>query len=148
MTSFHGNSVQCMFLLEPTADQIRQIIELYRQQGWWLECDEGRQALIPALITGSHCFLIATDGGGSIVGMGRAISDGISDAYIQDLTVRHDFRNRGIGKMILKTLLERLRVDGIAWIGLIAESGSKNLYRRAGFREMSEAIPMLMIEDI
>ena len=49
--------------------------------------------------------------------------------------------------MILKTLLERLHADGIAWIGLIAEPGSKNLYLRAGFREMSEAIPMLMIEE-
>jgi ribosomal protein S18 acetylase RimI-like enzyme len=147
MTSFNDNSVQCIFLLEPTEDQIRQIVELYRAQGWWLACDEGREALIPRLIAGSHCFVIAT-GGGSIVGMGRAISDGISDAYIQDLTVRHDCRNRGIGEMILKALLERLHADGIPWIGLIAEPGSKNLYCQAGFREMSESTPMLMIEEL
>jgi ribosomal protein S18 acetylase RimI-like enzyme len=146
MTSLNENSVQCVFLLDPTEDQIWQIAELYREQGWWLACDEGRNDLIPNLIAGSHCFVIATDGV-SIVGMGRAISDGISDAYIQDLSVRHDCRNKGIGKMILKTLLERLRADGIGWIGLIAESGSKTLYQRAGFREMSKAIPMLMIEE-
>ena len=102
--------------------------------------------MIPRLIAGSHCFVIATDGE-RIVGMGRAISDSVSDAYIQDLTVRQDCRNRGIGNMILTVLLERLHDDGIAWIGLIAEPGSKNLYLRAGFSDMSEAIPMLMIEE-
>lgn len=146
MTSIDDNSVRCQFLLEPSEDQIRQIVDLYRAQGWWLACDEEREKLIPRLIAGSHCFVIAT-GCGRIVGMGRAISDGVSDAYIQDLTVRHDYRNRGIGKMILTVLLERLHDDGIAWIGLISEPGSKNLYLQAGFSEMSEATPMLMIEE-
>ena len=146
MIYINDNSVQCQFLLDPTEDQILQIVELYRAQGWWLTSDEGRKILIPRLIKGSHCFVIAT-GGGSIVGMGRAISDGISDAYIQDLTVRHDCQKKGVGKMILKTLLERLHADGIAWVGLIAEPGSKDLYRQAGFREMSDAVPMLMIEE-
>ena len=146
MTSIDDNSIQCQFILEPTEDQMRQIVELYRSQGWWLACDEGKEKMIPRLIAGSHCFVIATDGE-RIVGMGRAISDSVSDAYIQDLTVRQDCRNRGIGNMLLTVLLERLHDDGIAWIGLIAEPGSKNLYLRAGFSEMSEAIPMLMIEE-
>ncbi len=146
MTSIGDNSVQCQFLLEPSEGQIRQIVGLYRAEGWWSACDEEREKLIPRLIVGSHCFVIATDSG-TIVGMGRAISDGVSDAYIQDLTVRHDCRNRGIGKMILTLLLERLHADGIAWIGLISEPGSKKLYLHAGFREMSEATPMLMIEE-
>ena len=146
MRSFDDNAVQCIFLQKPTDDQIRQIVKLYRAQGWWLAGDEGRKELIPRLIAGSQCFVVATDGS-SILGMGRAISDGVSDAYIQDLTVRHDCRNKGIGKMILKTLLDRLHADGIVWIGLIAEPGSKNLYRRAGFREMAEATPMLMNEE-
>jgi aralkylamine N-acetyltransferase len=146
MTYIDDNSVQCIFLEKPTDDQIRQIVELYRAQGWWLACDEGRKELIPSLIAGSQCFVVATDGG-SILGMGRALSDGVSDAYIQDLTVRCDCRNKGIGKMILQTLLDRLRADGIVWIALIAEPGSKNLYQRAGFREMSEATPMLLNEE-
>jgi len=102
--------------------------------------------LASRLIAGSHFFVIATDGE-SIVGMGRVISDGVSDAYIQDLTVRLDRRKQGIGQLILQTLLERLHTNGIHWIGLIAEPGSGNLYRRAGFREMSDSVPMLMIKE-
>jgi aralkylamine N-acetyltransferase len=146
MTSLDDNLVRCIFLRDPTGDQAQQIVELYRAQSWWLARDDGRNELISNLIAGSHCFVIAVEGA-NIVGMGRAISDRISDAYIQDLSVRDDWRNKGIGKMILRMLLERLRADGIAWIGLIAEPGSKNLYLQAGFREMPESVPMLMIEE-
>jgi len=60
------------------------------------------------------------------------------------LTVRSDYRNQGIGRRILQTLLERLHADGLHWIGLIAEPGSYGLYRWAGFQEMSACVPMLM----
>jgi ribosomal protein S18 acetylase RimI-like enzyme len=146
MTPSDNKTVKCTPLEDPTEEQIRQIVELYRDQGWWQPGDDHSERLVSRLIAGSHCFVIATEGG-NIVGMGRVISDGVSDAYIQDLTVRLDRRKRGIGKLILQTLLEQLRTDGIHWIGLIAEPGSDNLYRRAGFREMSDSIPMLMIKE-
>lgn len=144
MTTNNTNAVRCSLLRKPNEKQIRQIIELYRAQGWWQAEDDSRIHLIDRLIAGSHCFVIATDDK-NIVGMGRALSDGISDAYIQDLTVRLDRRRQGIGKLILQKLLERLHADGIAWIGLISEPGSGTLYRHAGFREMPNSIPMLMI---
>jgi ribosomal protein S18 acetylase RimI-like enzyme len=146
MSSVHHGMVTYRFLKVPAQEQIRQIIELYRAQGWLLPGDDRRDQLIPRLITGSHCFAIATDGE-RIVGMGRAISDGISDAYIQDLTVHVNYRNRGIGEKILMLILERLHGDGILWIGLIAVMESCNLYRRAGFKEMSMSVPMLMIKE-
>jgi GNAT superfamily N-acetyltransferase len=62
----------------------------------------------------------------------------------EDLTVRSDYRNGGIGRRILQALLERLHADGLHWIGLISEPGSYGLYRWAGFQEMSDCIPMLM----
>jgi aralkylamine N-acetyltransferase len=142
--SIHNRSVRCLFLQEPDEEQIHQLVELYKAQGWWQAGDDSKDHLIPGLIAGSHCFLIATDER-SIIGMGRAISDRISDAYIQDLMVRPDYRRQGIGKLLLQTLLERLHADGIAWIGLIAEPGSDTFYRHAGFQEMAGSMPMLMI---
>jgi ribosomal protein S18 acetylase RimI-like enzyme len=130
----------------PTEEQALQIADMYQAQGWWQPHDDGRECLIPRMIRGSHCFVIAVDGD-IIVGMGRAISDGISDAYIQDLTVKKDRRKEGIGRKILLALLERLRADGISWIGLIAEPGSSDLYSHAGFRMMKESVPMLMTEE-
>jgi spermidine synthase len=146
MNSCPNNTVECVFVQVPTEDQVRQIVDLYRAQGWWWTQDDGRQQLIPRLIAGSHCFVIATDGK-SVLGMGRAISDGVSDAYIQDLTVRKDRRRTGIGGKILLTLLKRLEDDCIPWVGLIAEPGSFDLYHRAGFQAMRDSMPMLMIKE-
>jgi ribosomal protein S18 acetylase RimI-like enzyme len=138
--------VNYIIINTPTMEQSRQIAGLYQAQ-WWLQgYDDDRPQLIRRLVEGSHCFVVALEGE-EIVGMGRAISDRISDAYIQDLTVRSNRRNQGIGAKILQTLLERLHADGLHWIGLIAEPGSCNLYRNAGFREMPAAVPMLMNRD-
>jgi len=126
-----------------TGKQIRQIMDLYLAQGWWHANDDGNAQLINRLIAGSHCFAIAMEKD-DIVGIGRAISDGISDAYVQDLTVRLDRRRRGIGRRILQTLVERLLADGLTWIGIIAEPGSFDLYRGAGFHQMTGCVPMLM----
>jgi ribosomal protein S18 acetylase RimI-like enzyme len=143
MISSDCDRLKTIVLRVPTSSQIRQIEELYRAQGWWQADDAKSPQLIPRLIAGSHCFVAALDGE-DIVGIGRAISDGASDAYIQDLTVRNDRRKEGIGRKILQILMERLHDDGLHWIGLIAEPGSYSLYRRAGFREMPDHLPMLM----
>jgi ribosomal protein S18 acetylase RimI-like enzyme len=145
MMPYDYDRINMVTLKVPTKNQILQIADLYRAQEWWQVGDDESPQLIPRLISGSHCFVAALEGE-DIVGMGRAISDGVSDAYIQDLTVRSNHRNQGIGRRILQTLLERLRADGLHWIGLIAEPGSSSLYLRAGFREMSSWIPMLMNE--
>lgn len=138
--------VNCIVIDAPTKEQTQMIAGLYRAQGWRQPCDDDSPQWIRKLVAGSHCFVVAVKGE-EIVGMGRAISDGISDAYIQDLTVRSNHRNQGIGGKILRTILERLHADGLRWIGLIAEPGSSNLYRHAGFREMPAAVPMLMIRE-
>jgi ribosomal protein S18 acetylase RimI-like enzyme len=146
MTACKEKSTRCTFLRRPRGDQIRQLIDLYRAERWWQASDDAREDLIRKLITGSHCFVIAQEGM-SIIGMGRAISDGISDAYIQDLTVRIDRRKQGIGGAIVQKIVERLHADGIFWIGLIAAPGSANLYKGSGFNEMCGSTPMLMIKE-
>jgi aralkylamine N-acetyltransferase len=143
MKAYDYEKINTVILQVPTKNQIRQIEDLYRAQEWWQAGDDESPQLIPRLIAGSHCFVSALEGE-DIVGMGRAISDGVSDAYIQDVTVRNDHRNQGIGRRILQTLLQRLHADGIHWIGLIAEPGSCSFYHRAGFRQMSAWVPMLM----
>jgi len=142
----HKKNVTCRFVVTPSSDEVGQIIGLYREQGWWQPSDDWDKDLLKRLIAGSHCFVVA-EKVGNLVGMGRVISDGVSDAYIQDLVVSPSHRNQGIARMILDALLERLRADGIPWIGLIAEPGSRRLYQGAGFREMSGFVPMLMMRE-
>jgi aralkylamine N-acetyltransferase len=130
-------------LANPTNEQVKQIIALYRHEQWWSK-DADDPDLVKGIIAGSHLFLAAIEDN-VVVGMGRALSDRISDAYIQDITVQKEYRGRGIGTEIIRELIKRLRADGIEWIGLIAERGSHEFYSRIGFNKMSNAIPMLRI---
>lgn len=130
-------------LVDPTNENIKQITALYRHEGWWSK-DADDPDLVRRIIAGSHLFMVATEDD-TMVGMGRALSDRSSDAYIQDVTVKKEYRSREIGTEIIRELVKRLRADGIKWIGLIAERGSHGFYSRLGFNKMSNSIPMLRI---
>jgi len=128
-------------LINPTPEQIKQITELYRMEGWW-EKEKDDQELVAGIIKGSHCFFIAVREE-EIIGMGRAISDQASDAYIQDVAVKSESRRKGIGTVIIREITARLRADGLNWIGIIAERGSQEFYSRLGFKVMPDSMPML-----
>jgi spermidine synthase len=130
------------FITEPTPAQVQGVLDLYRLQGWWGPPGDRDHEMAGAIIRGSHCFVIASHEG-RLVGIGRTISDRVSDAYIQDLAVQPAFRGRGIGTGIINELIGRLRQDGLGWIGLVAEAGTWDFYRRAGFAEMPGSILML-----
>jgi ribosomal protein S18 acetylase RimI-like enzyme len=123
-----------------------EIVALYRAGGWWK--DEYDPAEIPRLIGGSFAFVVATDTKiGRAVGMGRAISDGVSDAYIQDLVVLPEYRRRDLGTAMVSLLVARCREAGISWIALVAEPGSENFYVPLGFARMEGYIPLIYQGD-
>jgi GNAT superfamily N-acetyltransferase len=106
------------------------------------------QKRINDLIKGSFLFAVAIDiTTGKAVGMGRVISDGVADAYIQDFVVLENWRNLGVGKLILETLLGECRSRKIAWIGLIAEPGKEDFYSALGFRPMPFHVPMRLSRE-
>lgn len=131
---------------ELTFEQIREaseeeIIALYRAGGWWEESPEAR-ATIPGMLKGSFCVIGAREPDGRLVGMGRALSDGCSDAYIQDVVVLNEYRGKGVGSRIIQRLARHCQEHGISWIGLIGEPGTQDFYERLGFRPMKDYIPM------
>jgi GNAT superfamily N-acetyltransferase len=120
---------------------INALVRLYRAGGWWKE--EWDPSGIPRLVRSSFVFAIALHReSGETVGMGRAISDGVSDAYIQDLVVLPEFRGSGAGRMLLEKLVEVCLSRGITWIALVAEPGTADFYARSGFVPMEGHVPM------
>jgi aralkylamine N-acetyltransferase len=118
------------------------IVELYKTGGWWKDSYE--KSGIPRLITGSFGFAVAVDPTtGKAVGMGRIISDGASDAYIQDVVVLQEYRNHNVGKQLVQALVDFCLSRGLLWIGLIAEPGTDSFYVPLGFRTMERYTPML-----
>lgn len=118
---------------------------LYQDAGWWEENDETPDGnpWIDTLVRQSFCFVGAFCGA-ELIGMGRAVSDGVSDAYIQDVVVLKKFRGQGIGAMIIQKIIGFLKTRRIGWIGLIAQPGTQAFYQRLGFTLMKGHAPMLL----
>ena len=119
-----------------------EIVELYESAGWWQDAPDAR-AVISAMIRGSFRFMVARLPKGNIVGMARVISDGYSDAYIQDVTVLPSYRGRGIGRELIRRLTEYCVDRKIAWIGLVAEPGTQGFYENIGYEPLAGYQPML-----
>jgi aralkylamine N-acetyltransferase len=117
------------------------IIALYNEAGWWKESPRSRK-LIPNLIKGSFCFLIAKSTKNEIIGMGRVLSDGVSDGYIQDVIVKKDFRGQGVGLEIISRLTQYCLKKRLEWIGLVAEPGTTTFYNKNNFKELIGYVPM------
>ncbi len=126
------------------ADVDRDAVKrLYQEAGWWQPDDESADgcAWIDTLVSQSFCFVGAFSGS-ELIGMGRALSDGISDAYIQDVVVLKNYRRAGIGNKIIEKIIQFLLARRIGWIGLIAEPGTQQFYRELGFSPLEGYTPM------
>ena len=87
-----------------TSWSTKDIITLYKAGGWWKE--SYNPTLVSQMIAGSFRFAVAVDTTTqATIGMGRVISDGISDAYIQDVIVLPKYRHKGIGHSLITRLV-------------------------------------------
>ena len=120
------------------------VIRLYSEADWW-EPGDAAEAVIP-LLRGSFRVAAAFDGE-RLVGMARALSDGASDAYIQDVVVDSAYRKQGIGGALVRLLLDELKSSGVSWIGLIGAPGTEHFYRDLGFTPMEGFLPMRFTGD-
>lgn len=89
-----------------------------------------------------RCFV---HDGGRLVGVGRALADGVYVSYIGDIAVHPEFRGIGLGKRIVAELL-RLSA-GHKKIILYSVPGSEGFYRQFGFRRMRTAMAMFENQD-
>jgi spermidine synthase len=117
------------------------LIQLYKQAGWWEPPPDGRDDFLKQIVENCALFAGAFDGK-KMIGMGRALSDLASDAYIQDVTVLKSYRGIGIGRKIIQMLITQLKQKGVDWIGLIAEPGTSPFYENLGFKSMAGHIPL------
>lgn len=122
-----------------TDADVNEIVDIYKDAGWW--DDNFGTSFIDTMLKSSFRFAGAFYNG-QLIGMGRVLSDGISDAYIQDIAVLKKYRGNGIGKAIVSKLVSELRRCDIDWIGLIGEPGTAEFYENLGFKTMTNYIPM------
>ncbi len=74
---------------------------------------------------------------GSLAGIVRAVGDGVSIVFIQDIIVFGKYRRRGIGSALINALLEQY--SDVRQIELVTDNTpeTRAFYESAGFRELS-----------
>ena len=82
-----------------------------------------------------RCFVYDDE---ALVGAGRALADGLDCAYIADVAVHPDHQGRGLGRAVIRRLVER--AQGHRKIILYANPGTEGFYARLGFLRMNTAM--------
>jgi ribosomal protein S18 acetylase RimI-like enzyme len=103
-----------------------QLEALRRSVGW----DPLDPEVLQRQLQGSRWTVSAWDDE-RLVGFVRAISDGVTNAYVCTFVVDAEYRNRGIGSAMLERLVAGK--DGVRWV-LHAQPAAKPLYARHGFK--------------
>ena len=136
--------MQIKLIQSLSEQELRYAAELYRVADWVSDGEDC--SFINRAIAGSFLAAAAFEGE-KLIGMGRVLSDGVSDAYIQDVVVHPDFRGKGIGGKIVMFLVSELEARGVDWIALVGEPGTESFYSRLGF-EGKKGVYALEMEQL
>ena len=88
------------------------------------------------------CFVFDQN---KIIGVGRALADGIDCSYICHVAVHPDYQGMGLGKKIIKKLVEFSKKH--KKIILYANPGKEGFYAKLGFKKMNTAMAIFKNEE-
>lgn len=112
-----------------------EILPLYTQVGWTAYTEN-----MPALERGykSSLLVLAAYENSELLGIVRAVGDGATVVWVQDLLVYPEKQRQGVGTALLRAVLDRF--SDVRQIQLATDNTPKNVafYRSLGFLEFSE----------
>jgi nitroimidazol reductase NimA-like FMN-containing flavoprotein (pyridoxamine 5'-phosphate oxidase superfamily)/GNAT superfamily N-acetyltransferase len=112
-----------------TSTDVKDAVDLLENQYW----TEGvsREVLTKAQL-GASVWLGARDARGRLVATARANSDGARHAYVADVAIAPEYRGRGLGKAVIRLLLEHPGVRDADYVRL-GTRDAQSFYERFGF---------------
>lgn len=75
---------------------------------------------------------------GRQVGFARAFTDGVALVYLADVYVLREYRGRGLGKELVREMVEGGPYAGLRW--MLHTRDAHDLYRKVGFEAPSERV--------
>ena len=112
------------------------VLDLYASVGWSNYTNHPRR--LEQAFHQSLFVMAAYDDDEELVGLIRAVGDGLTIVFIQDLLLYPHYPRQGIGRSLLQQTLERFK--DVYQIQLATEQSDKNLafYRELGFRRQED----------
>jgi len=109
-------------------EEARKVLPLSRGEGW-MQTEEDWRHLI-RWSDGSTYIALDQD---LVVGVGAAVPYGSERGRLANIITHPEYRRRGIGQVVVQTLLRELRKRGISKIDLDSTLQGQELYERLGF---------------
>jgi ribosomal protein S18 acetylase RimI-like enzyme len=114
----------------PTVEEYKYICE---EVGWkdYMNFDVVKDSLKHSL------FGVVIQYQDEIVGMGRVVGDGYIYFYIQDIAIIPLHQSKGIGNLIMTSIIEFLKETAPekAFVGLFSAQGKEAFYNKYGFNK-------------
>jgi predicted GNAT family N-acyltransferase len=107
-----------------------ELMELFAQAVWACNRQEHE---INDLLKNTDLF-VAVRKGDRLVGFGRALSDGVFRALVEDIIVDQSCRNEGIGGHMIEVLMKKL--SDIEEVFLNCGGHMEGFYKRFGFEKL------------
>ena len=117
-----------------------ELLRLYGSVGWvnYTARPERLEAALRGSLTVLGAWAEAEDGSETLVGIARAVGDGCTIVFIQDILVLPEYQRQGVGTALVREVLKR-RGD-VYQIELATDREERTLgfYRSLGFTEFSD----------
>jgi len=118
---------------------LKQLRLLFDEHSFW--ADDRTPSQLRQMLNGSAAAISAWDGC-TLVGFGRATSDGVFRAVLWDVVVASSHQGQGLGRRIVESLLEQPCINNAERVYLMT-TNSSGFYEQIGFKAMNTQKLML-----
>jgi ribosomal protein S18 acetylase RimI-like enzyme len=120
-------------LIEGQIPDSQELVDLYASVGWIRyvqEPDELHEAVMRST------YVVVARRNDQLIGLARCLSDEVSIAYVQDILVRPEFQQQGVGRRLMEAVLNRF--ESARQIGLLTDDEDRqhSFYESMGFRDI------------
>lgn len=91
----------------------------------------------------SHTVVFVFDGD-TLVGFGRAISDGVYQAAVYDIAILPEYQGKGIGRIIMDSIVKNLPQCNFI---LYASPGKEVFYEKMNFKKMKTGMALFLNQN-
>lgn len=122
--------------IEPvTVLDIDELVALYDAVGW--SAYTRAPEVLHAAITGSS-YVVAARRAGRLTGLARALSDDATICYVQDVLVLPEEQRAGVGRALVRAVLERYQAVRQKVLLTDDEPGQRAFYESLGYTEIRD----------
>jgi predicted GNAT family N-acyltransferase len=114
-------------------DRLPQLMDLFADQ-WWT-ADRQPDDVMRMLAASSLVFALIHRPSDRLVGFTRVITDDTFLAMVLDVIVAAEWRDRGLGAMLLDAVVGHPRVAAVHSVELVCQPDLMPFYRRWGFTD-------------